>query len=306
MTAPAPRARGGPAPVTRPIVRYHGGKWILAPWLLTFFPPHRTYVEAFGGGGSVLMRKPRCHGEVYNDLDGEIVNVFRVLRDPVTSEQLRRAVELTPYARAEYDVAWRPDADPVEQARRTIARAFMGFGSASTSGRYTGFRASAKQSNTTPATDWRHYAGEVPGFTERLRGVVIEHRDAIEVLRHHDAPGTLFYIDPPYVAATRDGGRDYRHEYTDADHRALAAVLHTLAGMVILSGYACELYDRELFADWTRHERATYADGGRDRTEVVWLNPACAAALAAAHPQLSLSALLEDRSHGGPADAGVS
>ena len=110
----------------------------------------------------------------------------------------------------------------------------------------------------------------------RLRGVVIEQRDAAAVIRQHDSPGTLHYVDPPYPHGTRGTGgrqRDYRHEMTDDDHRALAATLHAVEGRVVLSGYPCDLYDRELYADWHRVEKATLADGARKRTEVLWINP---------------------------------
>ena len=106
--------------VTRPALRYHGGKWKLAPWLQLFFPAHRVYVEPFGGGASVLLRKPRSYGEVYNDLDAEVVNVFRMLRD--RGPELHNLLTLTPFARAEFKLAYETSADPLEQARRTIAR----------------------------------------------------------------------------------------------------------------------------------------------------------------------------------------
>jgi DNA adenine methylase len=274
--------------VTRPALRYHGGKWKLAAWLQEFFPRHRTYVEPFGGGASVLLRKPRTYAEVYNDLDGEVVNVFRMLRD--RGDELHQALRLTPFARDEFRLSYEPSSDPLEQARRTIARSFMGFGSAAATGENSGFRANSNRSGTTPAHDWANLADAVPALIERLRGVVIENRDALATVLHHDSPATLHYCDPPYVHSTRSGkvrgvvsqgrasGKAYRHELDDDGHRALAAALHDLQGMVIVSGYPCDLYDG-LFGDWERFEREAYADGARERTEVVWLNPACSAAL---------------------------
>src|SRR5690606_6837914 len=97
----------------RPIIRYHGGKWRIAPWIISHFPEHRVYVEPFGGGGSVLLRKPRSYAEVYNDLDGEIVNLFRVARD--CGDELIRSVELTPFARDEFMLAYEETEDPIEQ-----------------------------------------------------------------------------------------------------------------------------------------------------------------------------------------------
>jgi DNA adenine methylase len=251
----------------RPIVRYHGGKWLLAPWIISYFPAHRIYVEPYGGGGSVLLRKPRARAEVYNDLDGEIVNLFRAARDH--GEDLRRALELTPFSRDEFKASYEPSEDPLEQARRTVVRAFMGFGSNSHN-RATGFRSNSDRSGTTPAMDWRHYPGEFGAIIERLQGVVIENRDALEVIQIHDSPATLHYIDPPYVSDTRDAGKDYRHEMTDADHEQLASVLREVKGAVIVSGYPSPLYE-DLYSGWTRAEQAALADGAAPRTEVLWM-----------------------------------
>lgn len=290
----------------RPALRYHGGKWRLAPWVSSFFPAHRVYVEPYGGGASVLLRKPRAYAEVYNDIDGEVVNVFRVLRDPEKARRLRELLYLTPFSRDEFVAAHSRCADDVELARRAIARSFMGFGSASfhannprgmrtrasvwESGRGTGFRKDSNKSGTTPAHDWANYPAEIPAFVERLRGVVIENRHALEVVEQHDRTDTLIYADPPYPLSTRDDARaDYSHEMTDDEHRALGAVLRSAKGMVVVSGYPCDLYDRELFADWERHERDHLADGARRRVEVVWLNPACSRALhATPRPHRSL------------------
>ena len=259
----------------RPILRYHGGKWILAQWIISHFPAHRIYTECFGGGGSVLLRKPRSYSEVYNEKDGEICNLFRVVRDH--GDALRKSLELTPFARTEFKDSYTPSADPLEQARRTMVRSFMGFGSASASGANTGFRANSNRSGTTPAHDWANYPECLPALIERLRGVVIENREASEVMMQHDSAETLHYIDPPYVLETRGMKniyckKGYRFEMTDDQHRDLAAVVRTLKGAVVLSGYACDLYDKTLYPDWHRVERAALADGARERTEVLWIN----------------------------------
>lgn len=257
----------------RPILRWHGGKWILADWIISHLPRHRVYVEPFGGAASVLLRKPRSYAEVYNDLDGEVVNLFRVARD--RGDELRRALELTPFSRDEFAASYTATADPLEQARRTVARSFMGFGSNSHN-RPTGFRANSNRSGTTPAQDWRNYPGAFAALVERLRGVVIENREAAEVMAAHDGDETVHYVDPPYVAATRDRGGDYRHEMTDADHDSLSATLHKLRGAVVLSGYRSALYD-SLYAGWRRVERKAHADGALDRVECLWLSPRCPA-----------------------------
>jgi DNA adenine methylase len=275
----------------RPVLRYHGGKWRLAPWIISHFPPHRVYTEAFGGGGSVLLRKPRSYAEVYNDLDGEVVNLFRVLRDRALAAELERVVRLTPFARDEFTLAYEPTDDPVEQARRTLFRSAAGFGSVAASGRKTGFRSNVTRSGSTPADDWRAMPDGFVRLVGRMVGVVIENRPAVDVMQHFDGTETLHYVDPPYPHSTRTGtaqyDRIYKHEMGDDEHRALAAALHALDGMVVLSGYACDLYDRELFADWHRVERRAFADGASARTEILWINPAAAARLT---PTLNLGA----------------
>jgi DNA adenine methylase len=264
--------------VKRTVLRYHGGKWKLAPWIISHFPEHRIYVEPFGGAASVLVRKSRSYAEVYNDLDGEVVNVFRVLRDRMQATELERLLRLTPFGREEFNASYKLSDDPIESARRTMIRSYMGFGSDGVNGeRPTGFRANVNRSGTTPAHDWKNFADAIPHMTERLQGVVIEHRQAVDVIMQYDSPETLHYVDPPYLHATRpnnNGGRKrYRHEMADKEHIELAMVLRDLEGMVIVSGYPSRLYDEDLFDDWTRIKRLSHADGARVRTEVLWISP---------------------------------
>lgn len=246
---------------------------MLAPWIISHFPEHRVYVEPFGGAASVLLRKPKAYAEIYNDLDGEVVNVFRMARE--RGEELVRVLELTPFAREEFNGAYEPTEDRLECARRTIIRSFMGFGSDGVhSSHRTGFRGDSQRSGTTPAHDWKNFPDALRVVIERLRGVVIESKPAIDVIHKYDQADALFYVDPPYVHSTRvrvDKARGYRHEMTDRDHRKLAKVLKACAGGVVLSGYHCALYDK-LYGDWERVERTgPFADGARVRTEVLWL-----------------------------------
>ncbi|WP_428668069.1 DNA adenine methylase [Reyranella sp.] len=290
--------------ITRPAVRWYGGKYRLAPWIIGHFAPHRIYIEPFGGGGSVLLRKPRAYAEIYNDLDDWIVNLFKVLRDRDQAARLIELLRLTPFARLEFEESDQLADDAVENARRMVIRAFMGFGSnahasapASRSGfrsivrgvnhndprtgfRSTGFRANSNRSGTTPAQDWANYPNAVGALVERLQGVVIEHRDAFEVMAQHDTPATLHYVDPPYLPETRSPSnrydlkyRMYRHELTVEDHRRLLDVVRGLSGMVVLSGYPSDLYDQAL-KGWRRVTKRAFADGARERTEVLWLNHA--------------------------------
>lgn len=270
---------------TRPICRYHGGKWKLADWIISNFPKHKVYVEPFGGAASVLLKKERSYAEVYNDLAGEMVNLFKVARDD--GEALAQLVELTPFARTEFSGSYEPSTDPLEQARRTLVRSYMGFGSAAASKKATGFRANSTRSGTTPSHDWANYPDALRLVIQRLRGVVIENRDALSVMAQHDSKETLFYVDPPYVASSRDAGSDYLHEMSDSDHESLAVFLNGLKGMVVVSGYESDLYTAA-FEGWKRIEREAFADGARPRLEVLWLNKATTDAIAKDTQQMTL------------------
>ena len=276
----------------RPALRWHGGKWLLAPWIISHFPKHRVYVEPFGGAGSVLMRKPRCYAEVWNDLDGEVVNLFQVMRSDM-SMRLVEILRLTPFAAEEYKLAYEKSDDPIERARRLVVRSFMGFGSNGHQ-RKTGFRSNSNRSGTTPARDWINYPDCLVLCIERLQGVVILNRDAMEVMDGHDGPETLHYVDPPYLPETRDRGSDYAHEMTPDEHIKLLDFLHTLDGFVVLSGYPSPLYDAAL-SDWSRIERPALADGAKARTEVIWINPMCENASSNATRQLDIFSTVQAR-----------
>lgn len=268
--------------VERPILRYHGGKFLLAKWIISNFPKHKVYVEPFGGGGSVLMQKPRAYAEVYNDKWDVVVNVFQVLRNPVHATELERALRLTPFSRSEFqkleEINISDIEDTIEKARVTIFRSFAGFGSAAVNNKYkTGFRSNSNRSGSTPAHDWVNYPDHINSFVERLQGVVIENRDYKDVIKQHDSKETLFYVDPPYLHSTRNMSRNnsaYHHELTNEQHVELSELLKSVKGKVVLSGYNSKLYD-ELYSDWYKVERAAHADGAVDRIEVLWISPNC-------------------------------
>lgn len=267
--------------ISAPVIRYHGSKFRLAPWVIEHFPPHTCYVESFGGAGGVLMQKPRAYAEVYNDLDGDIVNLFRVLQDEKSRSRLFELLTLTPYAREEFELAWESAADPAERARRTIIRAQMGFGSAGATKGKTGFRIDTKREYGTAQALWAEYPESIAEIGERLTGVLIENRPAIEVMQAHDAASTLHYVDPPYVHDTRykgaTSGRYYRHEMDDQQHIELLSVLLELEGMVVISGYPCELYS-DILQGWEQRTTSARISAGRGtglRTESIWVNQAC-------------------------------
>lgn len=264
----------------RPVLRYHGGKWRLAPWVIAHLPAHRVYVEPFAGAASVLMQKRRSDVEVINDLDGEVVNLFRVLRDPEHAAILEKLLRLTPFAREEFYAAYEVSVEPIERARRLVARSFMGWGSGGCNPhRRVSFRNDAAKGGARPARDWHNYPEYLAGMSKRLQGVCIESRPAIEVIREIDEADCCFYVDPPYVMEARqDAAPLYAHEMTGAEHRTLAELLHGVKGMVVLSGYRSDLYN-ELFRDWPSVEGFAYANGNAPRTEVLWFNPQAAKSL---------------------------
>lgn len=250
------------------IVRYHGGKVRMAGKIISLFPGHDCYVEPFGGGAAVLLAKPRARLEVYNDIDGDMVNLFRVLRD--APQELAEAIALTPFAREEHEISYRDAGDDVERARRVLIRSHFGHGS---SGIYrsTGFRAAGVRAGSLPVHGWTEMPTAVRRTAERMRGVVIENRPAVQVMQAHDGPDTVHYVDPPYLPETRDKGRDYRHEMTIRDHEELLSDLRLMRGAVVVSGYASEMYDSALH-DWRRIEIQALADRAAKRTEVLWCN----------------------------------
>ena len=270
---------------TRPALRYHGGKWRIAPWILQYFPKHECYVEPFGGAASVLLQKPRSYAEVYNDLDGKVVNFFKVLRNPVTRKNLIDALEHTPYAREEFEEAKIESDDPVECARRLAIRAWMGFGSAGATKGSTGFRTYTKKMFSLAMQTWADYPSCLDAIGERFRGVLIENKPALDLIRQHDGDHTLFYVDPPYIFNTRFNGADkrriYRHEMDDSEHVKLLELMNQVKGFVVLSGYESDVY-LNLLKGWDIHKTQTRISahvGTSIKTECLWINPACQAAL---------------------------
>jgi DNA adenine methylase len=269
--------------VKRPIGQFYGGKWLLAPWILSYMPPHRVYVELFGGGGSVLLRKPRSDLEVYNDLDSEIVNVFRVLRD--RPGELVRAIDLTPYSREEYELACEFSEEPVERARRCVVRMSMGHSGAGSqydptgaNGGPPGFATGELRMGGTHAGGWESLVSALAGIVDRIKGVTVEHKNALDLIPVWDSPGTVFYADPPYLSEVRRSKSIYKYEMTEGQHIALAHALNGIKGSALVSGYDSPLYS-ELYVGWQRYEKQARSQGASrkntladtSRVEVLWV-----------------------------------
>ncbi|EIB6856888.1 DNA adenine methylase [Acinetobacter baumannii] len=257
-----------------PLIRYHGGKFRMADWIIRHFPSHETYVEPFGGGASVLLQKNPSRVEVYNDLDNDVVNFFEVLRDQQLAEQLAMQIEHTPYSRTEFFNARADTNDKVERARRLVVRAQMGFGSAGATKGNTGFRLDTARGGSDIVTIWQRQPELIIQAAARLKKVLIENRDAIKVIQDHDRVETLFFVDPPYVMDTRSiGCNAYRFEMSNDDHENLISVLKNVKGKVILCGFEHPIYEALSWKKITKTVAASGQSGSVPREEVLWINP---------------------------------
>lgn len=262
--------------IKHPVLKYYGGKFRLAQWIIEHFPKHRHYVEPFGGAASVLLFKEPSTLETYNDLNESLVNFFRILREK--PDELIHQIKLTPWARREYEYCLDEIEveNPIEMARRLFYRLWMNF----------------QGSPTGSKGNWRrHKSGKRPlakdinlpnliVASERLKFVQLENRDAFRLMREFDSLDTLFYLDPPYLFSTRTTKKAYSHEMTDDKHREFAELLYGLKGFVVLSGYPSPIY-QELFEakGWLRFDKEALILGGGKRTECIWLSPRTAEAV---------------------------
>ncbi|OGV36174.1 MAG: hypothetical protein A2020_12275 [Lentisphaerae bacterium GWF2_45_14] len=268
--------------MTRSLFRYYGGKWRVAPWIVSHFPEHRIYIEPFGGAGSVLFRKPKSYAELFNDLNHEIVNLFRILQDDVKKKNLQEKLSLTPFARMEYDNAFIPSDDEIENARRFLIRAGMGYHADSVIAKNykSGFRTDFRRKHSLPAHNWASYPGYIDIFADRLAGVIIENMDAFALIeKHKDDSNILWYLDPPYPHDTRTQANKHKYAYelTDEQHRLLIDLLQQIRGMVIISSYDNPIYTELEKSGWKKESRTyrnnTYQSGAR--TECIWINQEC-------------------------------
>jgi len=255
------------------ILHYPGSKWTLAEWIISHMPPHTTYLEPFFGSGAVFFNKSPSPLETINDLDGDVVNLFRVIRDQ--PEELARLVKWTPYSREEYYASYEQGGGDLERARRFLVRCWMARGG-KTSDR-TGWKHNvdfSKSPNTPMPKQWRNLPERILTVTERLRDVQLEQQPALQLIERYRLPEVLIYADPPYILSTRSK-RLYRKEMSNEDHLLLLAALDAHPGPVLLSGYDHPIYHSRL-AHWHRKERQSQTDSGKQRTEVLWINPVAA------------------------------
>ncbi|GGO86694.1 DNA methyltransferase [Nocardioides phosphati] len=254
----------------KPPFAYYGGKMALAERIASLLPDHQHYVEPFAGSLAVLLAKAPSRAETVNDLDGSLITFWRVLRDH--PESLARAAELTPHSRQEFAESWGDDhvGDEIEQARRVWVRLTQSRGHSLAK---TGWKFSRRIDVGHASQRVTSFADRMPDAARRLRGVSLENRDALDVIRDYGTePTVCIYADPPYVGSTR--AANYGVEMAaDEQHMDFAQVCHDSRAPVVISGYNSPLYD-DLFADWHRVEikGATTLSGDTDRVEVLWSN----------------------------------
>lgn len=253
------------------VMKYPGAKWSMAYWIISKFPAHRSYLEPFFGSGAVLFSKPRSDIETVNDLDGEVVNLFQwIRRDP---ERLANEIRWTPYARDVYEGAFagmKTEQDSFRRAVNYYTYMMMGYGFR-TNGNKTGWKIDLQgREKAYAANMWCNAPDRIMQAAERLRGVQIENRPAVQLIRRFNFPNVLIYADPPYLMETRFGEL-YRMEMTEQDHLELLECLLQHKGPVLLSGYRSEIYC-ETLKGWNmetitvRNQRADAAE------ECLWMN----------------------------------
>ena len=267
-------------------LKYHGGKTHQAERIVDLMPPHIHYVEPYCGGLSVLWAKnPIGVSEVVNDMNGQLINLFVTMQSEGQFPKFLRRVQATPFseslfeaARNRLDSGMTPTNDD-EMVQMAVD--FFIVNRQSYSGRMEGFTVLSKtrtrRDMNEQASAWLGAIEGLPEIHRRLMRVVILSRPALEVIKSQDSPKTLFYLDPPYLLETRASTGQYgSYEMTDADHSELLALVRTVQGKVMLSGYPNDMYDRAL-AEWNRHEyeQAKHSSGSKTKsraTEVIWMN----------------------------------
>ena len=257
---------------------WYGGKFSHLDWLLPRLPPCHHYCEPFGGSAAVLLNRNPSPVETYNDLDGEVCNFFRVLRDQ--KEKLVEAIGLTPFSREEFAIACKFDSglSGLERARRFYVRARQvrtGLAQTASLGRWANCKNTSRNGMSGVISRWLGAVKDLPLIAARLLRVQIENRPAVDLIRLYDSPETLFYCDPPYVHTTRGDSKAYGHEMSDEQHAELAHALNRVKGKVALSNYDCALMQR-LYpsSKWTKlqsPQRTIHSTKGK-RSEVLWVN----------------------------------
>mgnify|MGYP000895247374 FL=1 len=256
------------AAMTQAILKYPGAKNRLARWIVSHIPPHKIYVEPFFGSGAVFFNKERCYNEIINDIDDDIYNFFKILRE--NPQKLTEGLRLTPYCRKEYEMAYnkQSDLDDIEKARRFAVKCWQGFGCGN---KYkNGWRRGIGKTSPNPARAWSKLSETLELAVARLSNAQIEKKDGIELIRKLKGKDTFIYVDPPYPHNTRKNYL-YNHEMTDSDHERLLETVLYSSCKIMVSSYENDVYETYL-KNWRKVKKHTIAECSVPRTEVLYMN----------------------------------
>lgn len=254
----------------RRILNYVGSKWSLADWIISHMPSHDIYLEPYFGSGAVFFNKLPSLTETINDIDGNVVNLFKIIREQ--PHELANLIKLTPYAREEYYSAYNnlsQDNSDLEQARLFLVRCWMARGGKTA--HRTGWRHNADGRTISALPDWHHVPESIVAIADRLLNVQIENMDAITLIQRYNKTNCLIYADPPYVLSTRTN-KHYANEMTLEEHRQMLLVLKEHDGYVLISGYEHPLYD-EILQGWHKVNKSVMTDAAISKDEILYINP---------------------------------
>lgn len=260
------------------VLKYPGSKKRIAPWIVSQFPDHYkelTYLEPFFGSGSVFFAKEPSVIETINDIDGEVINLFKQIREH--PEELTRLISLTPWSRQEYYEAFERTDDDLERARRLLIRAWIGRGGCGILYR-NGIRFNKKRNGA--LLNFCDFLPErIAIAADRLLHSVtgpvqIECKDAVTLIREYNRAEVFIYIDPPYMRSTRNKNKLYRNEMTDDDHRRLLEAVTTSKAHILISGYGNSTYENYL-KGWYQDTKITLDEASNKKVEILWRNYPC-------------------------------
>ncbi|MFQ9923760.1 MAG: DNA adenine methylase [Beduini sp.] len=249
------------------LLNYPGSKQLIKDWIISFIPKHQTYLEPYFGSGTIFFNKEQAKIEVINDIDQDIYNYFKVLRDK--PDAFIENIILTPFSIKEYKnsrVITETDSD-IEKARKFAIKCWFGIGNSAVY--QSGFRRSKSSTSSNKCKTWNKLPETMQIASSRLKNAVLENDDAINIIKKYNNPDVFIYCDPPYVLSTRKEHL-YKHDMTDEQHIELLRTLKEHKGKVLISCYNEEIYSKEL-AGWHKETIETAAERGK-RTECLYMN----------------------------------
>ena len=234
------------------VLKYPGAKQRIADWIIQNMPEHEVYLEPYFGSGAVFFSKTPVKIETLNDINGDIYNYFRVIRENAAA--LAKQIEMTPDSREEYENCFKEiseNDDPVEQARKFAVRCWFGFGSSNVY--KNGFRSSQSRRSPQTTKQWNVLPDRILRSAERLKNAQIEQLDAIELIRRYDTPDVFIYLDPPYLPGIRKSHL-YKQEMTEEQHVELLKEIKEHPARIMISGYENDLYN-SMLSGWEKKQK---------------------------------------------------